>query len=56
MLKDLKLAQQAAQSSGASTPLGSNAATLYDQFVEAGNGEVDFSGIIRMIAGQGKSG
>lgn len=51
MLKDLKLAQQAAQTSGASTPLGANAAALYNLFVNSGNGEVDFSGIIRMIAG-----
>lgn len=56
MLKDLKLAQQAAQSSGASTPLGANAASLYNLFVNSGNGEVDFSGIIRMIAGQNRPG
>ena len=56
MLKDLKLAQQAAQSSGASTPLGANAAALYNLFVNSGNGEVDFSGIIRMIAGQNRPG
>lgn len=52
MLKDLKLAQQAAQSSGASTPMGAEAAQLFNLFVNAGNGGKDFSGIIRMLDGQ----
>lgn len=49
MLKDLKLAQQAAQASGAVTPLGAEAAQLYALFDGMGNGGVDFSGIIRML-------
>ena len=49
MLKDLRLAQQAAQSAGAATPLGAEAAALYTLFCNAGNGALDFSGIIRMI-------
>jgi 3-hydroxyisobutyrate dehydrogenase len=49
MLKDLKLAQQAAQASGAVTPLGAEAAQLYALFDAMGNGGVDFSGIIRML-------
>jgi 3-hydroxyisobutyrate dehydrogenase len=49
MLKDLMLAQQAAQASGASTPLGADAAKIYGQFVEAGEGPRDFSGVIRFI-------
>ncbi len=50
MLKDLGLAQEAAQQTGTHTPLGSQARDLYAAFCEAGNGDVDFSGIIKMIA------
>ena len=49
MLKDLKLAQAAAQSSGATTPLGAEAAQLYSLFSAKGHGGLDFSGIIRML-------
>jgi 3-hydroxyisobutyrate dehydrogenase len=49
MLKDLNLAQDAARSAGAATPLGAHAAELYAQFADEGNGGVDFSGIIRML-------
>jgi 3-hydroxyisobutyrate dehydrogenase len=52
MLKDLKLAQDAAGGSGAETPLGRHAMELYEQFVEAGGAETDFSGIIRMLKGR----
>lgn len=51
MLKDLRLAQQAAQSSGAATPLGGLAESLYALFCGTGSGEVDFSGIMRMLEG-----
>jgi 3-hydroxyisobutyrate dehydrogenase len=51
MLKDLKLAQAAAQSSGAVTPLGAEAAQLYALFAAKGHGGVDFSGIIKMLRG-----
>ena len=51
MLKDLKLAQQAAQAGGAATPMGAAAAALYGLFVNGGKGNTDFSGIIRMIRG-----
>ena len=37
MLKDLKLAQQAAQGAGATTPMGANAAALFGLMVNAGN-------------------
>jgi len=47
MLKDLKLAMEAAQSAGADVPMGQRAKDLYSAFAEAGNGGVDFSGIIR---------
>ena len=53
MVKDLRLAQQAAQGVGAATPLGAEAAALYTLFVNAGNKAVDFSGIMRMMRGRG---
>jgi 3-hydroxyisobutyrate dehydrogenase len=49
MLKDLKLAMDAAQQAGAYTPLGSEAEQLYQRFVNLGGGGKDFSGIIKMI-------
>lgn len=52
MLKDLKLAQEAARSAGASTPMGAGAAAVYDQFVEEGGAGVDFSGVIRFLRGK----
>lgn len=52
MLKDLKLSQNAAQNSDAVTPLGSMATELYELFVEQGFGEMDFSGIIKLIQGK----
>ena len=52
MLKDLKLAQEAAQSAGAPTPLGAQAAQLYSLFEAAGHGGTDFSGIIRFLRGE----
>jgi len=52
MLKDLKLAQQAAASAGASTPLGAQAAALYQLFQAAGHGGLDFSAIVKMLQGK----
>lgn len=49
MLKDLALSQDAAQSSGANTPLGAKATELYQRFLETGASEKDFSGIIAML-------
>jgi 3-hydroxyisobutyrate dehydrogenase len=51
MLKDLKLAQEAARLVGAVTPLGAGAAAVYDQYVETGEAGRDFSGIIRFLRG-----
>lgn len=51
MLKDLKLAQEAAQGSGAVTPMGAEAAQLYALFAAQGHGEKDFSGIINFLRG-----
>ena len=53
MAKDLRLAQAAAQGVKASTPLGAAAAAVYALFESAGNGDLDFSGVIRMIRGRG---
>lgn len=52
MLKDLLLAQQAANAVGASTPMGAGAAQLFNLFVNSGNAAKDFSGIIRMLDGK----
>ena len=49
MLKDLKLAADAAQSVGAYTPMGAEAEELYQRFVDRGGANKDFSGIIKMI-------
>ena len=49
MLKDLRLAMQAADEAGASTPLGAHAAQLYEAFVADGHGGTDFSGIIKTL-------
>jgi 3-hydroxyisobutyrate dehydrogenase len=51
MLKDLKLAQEAAHVSGVATPLGAQAAQLYALFSGLGHAGDDFSGIIRMLRG-----
>jgi 3-hydroxyisobutyrate dehydrogenase len=53
MLKDLKLSQDAAKASGASLPLGAFATDLYEIFNNAGNGAVDFSGIIQQVRSLG---
>jgi 3-hydroxyisobutyrate dehydrogenase len=53
MLKDLGLAQAAAASTGASTPLGARALELYEAFCAEGGAGEDFSGIIQMLRGQG---
>jgi 3-hydroxyisobutyrate dehydrogenase len=49
MLKDLKLALEAAQSVGAKVPMGTRAEELYEAFANAGNGGIDFSGIIKTL-------
>jgi 3-hydroxyisobutyrate dehydrogenase len=49
MLKDLRLAQQAAGANSAVTPLGAAATNLYQMFVDEGAGVLDFSGIYRLI-------
>ena len=49
MLKDLKLAQDAAESVGAPTPLGAHAARLYQEVNDAGEGGRDFSVVFRWL-------
>jgi 3-hydroxyisobutyrate dehydrogenase len=49
MLKDLRLAQQAAGTTATATPLGAAAANLYQLFVDGDAGGLDFSGIYRLI-------
>lgn len=51
MLKDLRIAMQAAQESQATTPMGAQAAQLYAMMAGAGMGGLDFSGMIRFLAG-----
>jgi 3-hydroxyisobutyrate dehydrogenase len=51
MVKDLTLAQDAAQATGAATPLGKHAQEIYKAFDAAGHGGVDFSGIIQHVRG-----
>jgi len=49
MLKDLKLAMEAAQDVGADTPMGRRAAELYQAFADAGSAGLDFSAIIKTL-------
>lgn len=51
MLKDMKLAQSAAASAGASIPMGAAAAQLYALFVAAGHAGEDFSGVVNFLRG-----
>jgi len=52
MLKDLKLAQEAAAISGAAAPIGAAAEGLYALFGTLGGGEMDFSAIIELFRGR----
>jgi 3-hydroxyisobutyrate dehydrogenase len=52
MLKDLRLAQQAAASSTADTPLGAQAEAIYAKLDEDGFAGLDFSGVMRRIRGE----
>lgn len=51
MLKDLKLAREAAQSAKANTALGAQAARIYEDFAQKGQGGTDFSAIINLVRG-----
>jgi 3-hydroxyisobutyrate dehydrogenase len=54
MLKDLKLAREAAQSVKANTNLGGRAAEIYEHFAQAGESGADFSGIIKFVRQQSR--
>lgn len=56
MLKDLTLAQEAAGSSGAATPLGQHAAALYSAFSAGGGSGQDFSAIVTWLREQTREG
>jgi len=56
MLKDMRLAQEAAASAGVATPLGAAATQLYALFAAAGHGGDDFSGVINFLRGTQASG
>ena len=51
MLKDLRLAQEAAQAAGAGTPMSAEAAAIYERYCGQGESGRDFSGIIRLLRG-----
>ena len=51
MLKDLRIAMEAAQGSGAATPLGAHATQIYSMMDLAGQADLDFSGVIKFING-----
>jgi 3-hydroxyisobutyrate dehydrogenase len=51
MLKDLKLAQEAAAKAGAATPMGAQAEALYALFDRLGYGGKDFSAVLQMLRG-----
>lgn len=53
MLKDLKLAQAAAASAGAATPMGAQAEALYALFAANGFSGRDFSAVFQWLAGRG---
>ncbi|MGA0544160.1 3-hydroxyisobutyrate dehydrogenase [Brevundimonas sp. VNH65] len=52
MLKDLKLAQEAAAKAGATTPMGAQAEALYALFDGLGHGGRDFSAMLQMLRGR----
>jgi 3-hydroxyisobutyrate dehydrogenase len=52
MLKDLKLAREAANSVKAKTTLGAQAAEIYDHFAQEGQSGSDFSAIINLVREQ----
>jgi 3-hydroxyisobutyrate dehydrogenase len=49
MLKDLRLAQQAAATAAAAAPLGAAAASLFQLHVDRGGGTLDFSAIYHFV-------
>ncbi len=52
MLKDLKLAREAAASVKVKNAIGAHAAEIYEQFAKQGHSGTDFSGIINLVRAQ----
>ena len=52
MLKDLRLAMDAARGANASTPMGAQAEAIYTLFNQIGGESLDFSGVFKLIAGR----
>jgi 3-hydroxyisobutyrate dehydrogenase len=52
MLKDLKLAQEAAEATATDTPLGGVAQALYEELNQRGHGQKDFSFMLEMLRGR----
>ncbi|MDP9836244.1 3-hydroxyisobutyrate dehydrogenase [Neorhizobium huautlense] len=52
MLKDMRLSQEAAKSTGTATALGAHATQLYDLFDQLGHGGEDFSSFIHYVRDQ----
>jgi 3-hydroxyisobutyrate dehydrogenase len=50
MLKDLRLAAEAAEATGAATPIGAKARETYESFIAAGQGGRDFSAVLPWLA------
>src|ERR1700728_3329094 len=55
MLKDLKLAREAAKSVNVKTALGAHAAEIYEEFAQQGHSAADFSGIINLVREQSEA-
>lgn len=51
MLKDLRLAQEAASTARVATPLGAQSEALYALMEAAGKDDLDFSGVMKLIKG-----
>lgn len=51
MLKDMRLAQEAAHRAKAATPLGAQSEALYALMESAGKDNLDFSGVMKLIRG-----
>lgn len=54
MVKDVKLSQQAAESTGSPTPLAAMALSFYEKAAAAGDAAKDFSVVFRWLAGQAR--
>jgi 3-hydroxyisobutyrate dehydrogenase len=52
MLKDLRIAMEAAQAAGAHTPMGAQATQIYSLMDLAGQADRDFSGVIKLLRGE----